>query len=82
MKKEIYTLLNEIDNHTDTYETSPVQKEELKNWKQAFAKRMQSEQAESRLSPASLWHPIPNLQAGAFIPGNAARQRRQPLYSS
>ena len=47
MKKEIYTLLNEIDNHTDTYETSPVQKEELKNWKQAFAKRMQSEQAES-----------------------------------
>ena len=40
MREEIYTLLNQIDHHTDSYETAPVSAEELEAWKQAFSERL------------------------------------------
>lgn len=40
MRKDIYTLLNQIDHHTDSYETAPVSAEELEAWKQAFSERL------------------------------------------
>ena len=40
MRKDIYTLLNQIDHHADSYETAPVSAEELEAWKQAFSERL------------------------------------------
>ena len=33
MNEQIYSLLNEIDNHSDSYELPPVSDLEMKEWK-------------------------------------------------
>ena len=33
MNEQIYSLLNEIDNHSDSYELPPVSDLEMKKWK-------------------------------------------------
>ena len=37
MKEQIYTLLNEMDNQADSYESSQVSELELKKWKKQFS---------------------------------------------
>ena len=39
MKEQIYTLLNEMDNQADSYESSQVSELELKKWKKQFSVR-------------------------------------------
>lgn len=49
MRKDIYSLINEIEHHADSYEIAPVSKEELQKWKQDFSQRMsQSKRAEKK----------------------------------
>lgn len=39
MKKDIYDLLNDIDNQIDTFENIDITSNDLKNWKQSFASK-------------------------------------------
>lgn len=39
MKEQLYTLLNEMDNQADSYESSQVSELELKKWKKQFSVR-------------------------------------------
>lgn len=45
MREDIYILLNEIDNHTEAFESSPIQEEEIKRWKQAVSAKIQAHSA-------------------------------------
>ena len=38
MKKDIYTLINEIDHYADSYEPIPIRESEINKWKQNLSK--------------------------------------------
>lgn len=76
MREDIYTLLNEIDHHADSYETAPVSAEELEAWTRAFSERLSRSKGEANTEvPAS------DSSIGADLPSGRMRDGKQPQKS-
>ena len=54
MNEQIYSLLNEIDNHSDSYELPPVSDLEMKKWKKQFSSRRVSHRSHKKYVAAAV----------------------------
>ena len=54
MNEQIYSLLNEIDNHSDSYELPPVSDLEMKEWKKQFSSRRVSHRSHKKYVAAAV----------------------------